>query len=163
MVAATSTTTTPLGANQDALDEDAGVTAASAPQAAPGRKRMLEFRGFDRSGVGPDGKSINLGDVLCHKAEGTCGWATVQLTVRWEQLHAGVETARAAASKRVRMVTIGTARLNVPAQSRRRVKVTLSPSVLKLLKGGEILQAVAAVRPAHNRAPMVHRITLRRG
>ncbi len=61
------------------------------------------------------------------------------------------------------MVTIGTARLTVPAQSRRRVKVTLPPSVLKLLSGGEILHAVAAVRPARNRVPMVHRIALRRG
>jgi hypothetical protein len=131
--------------------------------AAPARQRMLEFRGFDRSGVGPDGKSINLGDVLCHKAEGSCGWATVQLTVRWEQLHAGVEAARAAVRSRVRMVTIGTASLNVPAQGRRRVVVTLSPGVRKLLRDGEILHAVAAVRPARNRVPMVHRIALRRG
>jgi hypothetical protein len=149
-------------AEQEA-DADGAVAGASATAAAPARKRMLEFRGFDRSGVGPDGKSINLGDVLCHKTEGTCGWATVQLTVRWEQLHAGAEIATAAARKRVRMVTIGTARLAIPAQSRRRVKVTLPPSVLKLLADGEILNAVAAVRPAHNRVPIVHRIALRRG
>ena len=149
-------------ANQEA-DADGDVAGAGATAAAPARKRMLEFRGFDRSGVGPDGKSINLGDVLCHKAEGSCGWATVQLTVRWEQLHAGAEIATAAARKRVRMVTIGTATLNVPAQGRRHVKVTLPPSVLKLLQHGEVLHAVAAVRPARNRVPMVHRIALRRG
>jgi hypothetical protein len=154
------TTATP-GANQE-TDADDGVAGAGAPVTVA-RKRMLEFRGFDRSGVGPDGKSINLGDVLCHKAEGSCGWATVQLTVRWEQLHAGAEAARAAARTRVRMVTIGTARLTVPAQSRRRVKVTLPPGVLKLLDGGEVLHAVAAVRPARNRVPVVHRIALRRG
>jgi hypothetical protein len=61
------------------------------------------------------------------------------------------------------MVTIGTASLSVPANGRRRVKVRLTPGVLKLLKHGEILHAVAAVRPARNRAPMVHRIALRRG
>jgi hypothetical protein len=160
-VAATASTTATAGAGQEA-DDDAGVTGAGAAATA-GRKRLLEFRGFDRSGVGPDGKSINLGDVLCHKAEGSCGWATVQLTVRWEQLHAGAEAARIADRKRVRMVTIGTARLTVPAQGRRRVKVTLPPSVLKLLADGEILHAVAAVRPARNRVPMVHRIALRRG
>ncbi len=43
------------------------------------------------------------------------------------------------------------------------MKVTLPPSVLKLLSSGEILHAVAAVRPARNRVPMVHRIALRRG
>ena len=82
--------TTPGFSEED--EEDAGVAGASAA-VAPRPQRMLEFRGFDRSGVGPDGKSINLGDVLCHKAEGSCGWATVQLAVRWEQLHAGAETA----------------------------------------------------------------------
>ncbi len=148
------------GADQDG-DAD-GVTGAGTV-APPSRTRMLEFRGFDRSGVGPDGKSINLGDVLCHKTEGSCGWVTVQLTVRWEQLHAGAEAARAAARGRVRMVTIGTARLSVPAQGRRRVKVTLPPGVLKRLADGEILHAVAAVRPARNRVPLVHRIALRRG
>jgi hypothetical protein len=160
VVAATNTTAT-SGSSQEA-DEDADV-AGVGTTVVPARKRMLEFRGFDRSGVGPDGKSINLGDVLCHKAEGSCGWATVQLTVRWEQLHAGAEMASAAARTRVRMVTIGTASLNVPAQGRRRVKVTLAPGVLKLLNGGEVLHAVAAVRPARNRVPMVHRIALRRG
>ncbi len=158
-VTAPASRTAPSGSNQD---DDAEVAGAGTV-ATPSRKRVLEFRGFDRSGVGPDGKSINLGDVLCHKAEGSCGWATVQLTVRWEQLHAGAEMARVAARKRVRMVTIGTARLSVPAQGRRRVKVTLPPGVLKLLSSGEILHAVAAVRPARNRVPMVHRIALRRG
>jgi hypothetical protein len=160
-VTAPASTTVTSGSIQEA-DSDTGVAGASAA-ATSGRKRMLEFRGFDRSGVGPDGKSINLGDVLCHKAEGSCGWVTVQLTVRWEQLHAGAEAARIAARKRVRMVTIGTARLAVPAQGRRRVKVTLPPGVLKLLSDGEILHAVAAVRPARNRAALVHRIALRRG
>jgi hypothetical protein len=160
-VTAPASTTAAPGSNQDAAD-DGGVEGANAA-GAPARKRMLEFRGFDRSGVGPDGKSINLGDVLCHKTEGSCGWATVQLTVRWEQLHAGAEAARAAARNRVRMVTIGTARLTVPAQSRRRVQVTLPRSALRLLADGEILHAVAAVRPARNRVPMVHRIALRRG
>ncbi|MES1193562.1 MAG: hypothetical protein ABUM26_04505, partial [Solirubrobacterales bacterium] len=162
-VTASASMTAASGGSTQEADEDSGVAGASAAGTAPARKRMLEFRGFDRSGLGPDGKSINLGDVLCHKAEGSCGWATVQLTVRWEQLHAGAEIARAAANKRVRMVTIGTARLTVPAQSRRRVKVTLPPGVVKLLNRGEILQAVAAVRPARNRVPMVHRIALRRG
>jgi hypothetical protein len=164
VVAATSTTAT-SGANQEADDDDddAGVAGAGTAVTASTRTRMLEFRGFDRSGVGPDGKSINLGDVLCHKAQGSCGWVSVQLTVRWEQLHAGAEAARAATHSRVRMVTIGTASLDVPAQGRRRVEVTLAPSVLKLLNGGEMLHAVAAVRPARNRVPMVHRIALRRG
>ncbi|HEV7492913.1 hypothetical protein [Baekduia sp.] len=147
---------------QDA-DADADIAGAGATTTASVRTRMLEFRGFDRSGVGPDGKSINLGDVLCHKAEGSCGWVTVQLTVRWEQLHAGAEAARAAARSRVRMVTIGTASLNVPAQGRRRVTVSLAPGVVKLLNSGLILHAVVAVRPARNRVPMVHRIALRRG
>jgi hypothetical protein len=148
-----------------AVDGDDGAappTVAAASTATP-RARMLEFRGFDRSGVGPDGASVNLGDVLCHKAEGSCGWVTVQLTVRWEQLHAGAEAARAAARQRVRMVTIGATSLSVPAQGRRHVKVTLPRGVRKLLAGGEILHAVAAVRPARNRVPLVHRIALRRG
>jgi hypothetical protein len=161
VAAASGATTTGQGATSE--DTDTPVTGAGATATAPARQRMLEFRGFDRSGVGPDGKSINLGDVLCHKAEGTCGWATVQLTVRWEQLHAGAEAASAAARNRVRMVTIGTTSLSVPAQGRRRVKVTLPPGVLKLLDGGAVLHAVAAVRPARNRVPMVHRIALRRG
>jgi hypothetical protein len=149
----------------DASDaSDSGVSGAGTTVTTPApRKRVLEFRGFDRSGVGPDGKSINLGDVLCLKTDGACDWVTVQLTVRWEQLHAGAEAARAAAKTRVRMVTIGTASLSVPAQGRRRVKVTLPPSVLKMLEQGEILHAVAAVRPARNRVPIVHRIALRRG
>ncbi len=160
VIAAASTTAT-SGTNEE--DEADGDVAAVGAVVAPAHERMLEFRGFDRSGVGPDGKSINLGDVLCHKAVGSCGWATVQLTVRWEQLHAGAETASAAARKRVRMVTIGTARLRVAAQGRRRVQVTLPRSVLRVLADGEILHAVAAVRPARNRLPMVHRIALRRG
>jgi hypothetical protein len=160
-VTAPAGTTATSGSSQEA--DDGAEVASAGTVATPSRKRLLEFRGFDRSGVGPDGKSINLGDVICHKTEGSCGWASVQLTVRWEQLHAGAEVARAASGKRVRMVTIGTAQLSVPAQSRRRVKVTLPPSVLKLLSSGEILHAVAAVRPARNRVPMVHRIALRRG
>jgi hypothetical protein len=32
-----------------------------------------------------------------------------------------------------------------------------------MLAAGEILHAVVAVRPAHDRVPLVHRITLRRG
>jgi len=149
------------GQGDDEVTDD--VSGAGTAVAASARKRMLEFRGFDRSGVGPDGQSINLGDVLCHKAQGSCGWVSVQLTVRWEQLHAGAEAARAAAHSRVRMVTIGTASLNVPAQGRRRVKVTLPAGVLKMLQRGEVLHAVAAVRPARNRVPLVHRIALRRG
>jgi hypothetical protein len=160
-VVAPGSTQATLGVDQD--EDDDGVTAAGATVAAPARQRMLEFRGFDRSGVGPDGKSTNLGDVLCHKAEGSCGWVTVQLSVRWEQLHAGAEAARTAARQRVRMVTIGTASLSVPAQGRRHVKVTLPAGVVKMLNQGEILQAVAAVRPARNRVPLVHRIALRRG
>ena len=61
------------------------------------------------------------------------------------------------------MVTIGVGGLNVPAQGRRRVKVRLTPGILRRLRGGEILQAVAAVRPARNVAPLVHRVALRRG
>jgi hypothetical protein len=162
----TAPTSAPASAAADGQDDDqatSDVSGAGTAVPAPARRRVLEFRGFDRSGVGPDGKSINLGDVLCHKAEGSCGWASVQLTVRWEQLHAGAEAARAAARSRVRMVTIGTASLNVPAQGRRRVKVTLPPGVVKMLQRGEVLHAVAAVRPARNRVPMVHRIALRRG
>jgi hypothetical protein len=154
-------------ASDPGQDEDAsaagGVAGAGTTVTTTTPKRALEFRGFDRSGVGPDGKSINLGDVLCHKADGACDWVTVQLTVRWEQLHSGAEAARAAAKTRVRMVTIGTTSMSVPAQGRRRVRVTLPPSVLKLLRDGEILNAVAAVRPARNRVPIVHRIALRRG
>jgi hypothetical protein len=145
-----------------ARDDDAPVSAASTTT-TPTRDRRLEFRGFDRSGVGPDGKSVNLGDVLCHKTDAGCDWVTVQLTVRWEQLHAGAEIARASATQRVRMVTIGATTLSVPAQGRRRVKVTLPSAVRKMLAGGEILHAVAAVRPARNRVPIVHRIALRRG
>jgi hypothetical protein len=124
---------------------------------------MLEFRGFDRSGVGPDHRSINLGDVLCHKTSGSCGWVTVQLSVRFEQLHAGAEVARAAARQRVRMVVVGQGTMSVPAGARRRVRVTLPRGVVKLLDGGEVLHAVAAVRPARNRMPLTHRIALRRG
>jgi len=157
--------TVAAGAQDDPADDGAGGTvgATGGTVTAPARRRVLDFRGFDRSGVGPDGRSVNLGDVLCLKAEGACDWVTVQLTVRWEQLHAGAEAARAAARTRVRMVTIGSASLSVPAGGRRRVKVTLAPGVLKLLRGGEILHAVAAVRPARNRVPLVHRIALRRG
>jgi hypothetical protein len=147
----------PTGADQ------AAASVAATGTGAANRGRMLEFRGFDRSGVGPDGKTINLGDVLCHKAQGSCGWVTVQLSVRWEQLHAGAEAARAASRRRVRMVVIGTGRLSVPAGARRRVQVTLPPSVRRLLAEGEILHAVAAVRPARNRVPLTHRIALRRG
>jgi hypothetical protein len=139
------------------------VAAASTVAKPTTRARMLEFRGFDRSGVGPDGKSINLGDVLCHKTTGSCGWVTVQLTVRWEQLHSGAEAARAAARQRVRMVVIGQTNLSVPANGRRRVKVTLPDGVLKMLSGGQVLHALSAVRPARNRVPLTHRIALRRG
>jgi hypothetical protein len=134
----------------------------SGPVAAPGRP-MLELRGFDRSGLGPDGQSINLGDVLCHKPAGSCGRVTVQLSVRWEQLHAGAEVARVAAKQRVRMVTIATARLSVPAQGRRRIRVKLSPKVRRMLGTGQILHAVTAVRAARSRVPLVHRIALQRG
>jgi hypothetical protein len=151
------------GQDDDASAGDGAVAGAGTIATTTAPKRALEFRGFDRSGVGPDGKSINLGDVLCHKTDGACDWVTVQLTVRWEQLHSGAEAARAAAKTRVRMVSIGTASMSVPAQGRRRVKVTLAPSVLKLLRDGVILNAVAAVRPARNRVPIVHRIALRRG
>jgi hypothetical protein len=65
--------------------------------------------------------------------------------------------------QRVRMVVIGAANLSVPAGGRRRVKVRLPPGVRVLLAGGELLHAVAAVRPARNRAPITHRIALRRG
>jgi hypothetical protein len=165
----TLTVTAPAGgaprtaaASGDDDADDAPVSAASATT-TPARARQLEFRGFDRSGVGPDGRSVNLGDVLCHKADAGCDWVTVQLIVRWEQLHAGAEIARASARQRVRMVTIGATTLSVPAQGRRHVKVTLPSSVRKLLASGEILHAVAAVRPARNRVPIVHRIALRRG
>jgi hypothetical protein len=148
-----------------AQGDDVGqaTVAAASTSVTTSRARMLEFRGFDRSGVGPDGKSINLGDVLCHKTDGSCEWVTVQLSVRWEQLHAGAEAARAAARRRVRMVVIGQTSLSVPAQGRRRVKVTLPKGVVKMLNGGEVLNAVAAVRPARNRMPLTHRIALRRG
>jgi hypothetical protein len=155
--------TAPPATSSGAGSGDASVAAAGTKATTKPRSRMLEFRGFDRSGVGPDGKSINLGDVLCHKVEGSCGWVTVQLSVRWEQLHAGAEAARAAARQRVRMVVIGQTSLSVPAKGRRRVKVTLPGGVLKMLSRGEILHALAAVRPARNRVPLTHRITLRRG
>jgi hypothetical protein len=142
---------------------DGAVTAAGTAGTVSRRGRLLEFRGFDRSGLGPDGRSVNLGDVLCHKPTGSCGFVTVQLAVRWEQLHAGAQAARVAKRQRVRMVTVGTTRMSVAAQARRRVRVTVAPSVRRMLKSGEILQAVVSVRPAYNRVPIVHRIALRRG
>jgi hypothetical protein len=138
-------------------------TVAGAGTVVAGRGRFLEFRGFDRSGLGPDGRSINLGDALCHKLTGSCGFVTVQLAVRWEQLHAGAERATAAKRQRVRMVTVGTAHLSVPAQARRRVRVAVAPSIRRMIQSGDILHAVVSVRPAHNRVPIVHRIALRRG
>jgi hypothetical protein len=137
------------------------VGGAGAPSALTARGRWVEFRGFDRSGLGPDGASINLGDVICRKPKGSCGLVTVQLAVRWEQLHDGAEAA--AARARVRMVIIGTTHLSVPAQARRRVRVTVAPGVRRMLRAGEVLHAVVGVRAAHNRAPIVHRITLRTG
>lgn len=161
------TVAAPAGAGAKAAPpastEEDDVAAAGTTTTTSPRARMLEFRGFDASGVGPDGKSINLGDVLCHKTEGSCGWVTVQLSVRWGQLHDGAEAARAAARQRVRMVVIGQTTMSVPAGARRRVKVTLPPGVRRMLRGGEVLRAVAAVRPARNRVPMTHRIALRRG
>jgi hypothetical protein len=136
--------------------EDPGtVGGAGTPPTAP---RLLEFRGFDRSGPG-HGRSVNVGDALCHKPRGSCGLVTVQLTARWDELHGGA----GAAARRVRMVVIGRARLAVPAQGRRRVRVTLPAGVRRMLAGGEVLHAVVAVRAAGNRLPIVHRIALRRG
>jgi hypothetical protein len=156
---APSSVVNPTGLTPD--DTGSGVAGASAGGGTSGR--MLEFRGFDRSGVGPDHRSINLGDVICHKTTEACGWVTIQLSVRWEQLHAGAEVARAAAKQRVRMVVIGEGALSVPAGGRRRVKVTLPKGIVKRLDGGEVLHAVAAVRPARNRVPLTHRIALRHG
>lgn len=127
------------------------------------RQRMLEFRGLDRSGLGPDGRSVNIGDVICHKTGEACGWVSWQLSVRWEQLHAGAEAARASAKQRVRMVVLGSGSLSVPAGARRHIRVKLPKSVIKAIDGGEVLHAVAAVRPARDRVPVTHRIDLRRG
>ena len=118
--------------------------------------RLVDFRGFDRSGPGPSG-TVNLGDVLCRKSADACGFVTVQLSVRWAELHGGAATA----AGRVRMVTIGRGALWVPARGRRRVAVTLGPAVRALLRAGRVLHAVAAVRAAGNDLPIVHRITLR--
>jgi hypothetical protein len=61
------------------------------------------------------------------------------------------------------MVVIGAGYLTVPANGRRRVTATVPPGVRRMLAAGEVLHAVAAVRPARNRVPLTHRITLRRG
>jgi hypothetical protein len=155
----TNANTTP---NPTGLEDDrtgAGVSAAS----VTGRQRMLEFRGLDRSGLGPDGRSVNIGDVICHKTGEACGWVSWQLSVRWEQLHAGAEVARASAKQRVRMVVLGSGTLSVPAGARRHIRVRLPKGVIKAINGGEVLHAVAAVRPARDRVPVTHRIDLRRG
>jgi hypothetical protein len=154
----TSANTTP---NPTGL-EDAGATGVSGASVVT-RERALEFRGLDRSGFGPDKRSVNIGDVICHKTVEACGWVTWQLSLRWEQLHAGAEVARASARARVRMVVIGAGALSVPAGGRRHIRVTLPKGVVKLIDGGAILHAVAAVRPARDRAPITHRIDLRRG
>lgn len=154
----TNPNTTP---NPTGLEDDGtGLAAASAGVV---RQRMLEFRGLDRSGVGPDHRSVNVGDVICHKTGEACGWVSWQLSVRWEQLHPGAEVARAAARQRVRMVVLGSGSLSVPAGARRHIRVTLPKRVVKLLDGGVVLHAVAAVRPARDRVPVTHRIDLRRG
>ncbi len=140
---------------QDGQGPVAGAGALSA-----GAGRLVEFHGFDRSGPGPNG-TVNLGDVLCRKAQDACGFVTVQLTVRWDALHGGAATA--AARRRVRMVTVGRAALWVPAQGRRRVEVALGPAVRALLRSGRVLPAVVAVRAAGNRLPIVHRVALRSG
>jgi hypothetical protein len=120
--------------------------------------RALEFRGFDRSGLGPDGKSINLGDVLCHKPRGACGSVRIQLSVGWEQLHLGAQMA----ANRVRMIVIGSGRLSVPAQGRRRVRITVSKRVRRMLGDDQVIHAIVSVRAAHNAPPIVHRVELRR-
>jgi hypothetical protein len=161
----TLTVTAPAGAGPGSTtgEEQGTVGGAGTPVTVPTRSRYVEFRGFDRSGLGPDGKSINLGDVLCHKTAGACAFVRVQLSVRWEQLHDGAEVARAAGPVRVRMVVIGTTSLSVPARGRRRVRVTVPARVRRMLQGDEVLHAVVGVRAAHNVLPIVQRVTLRRG
>jgi hypothetical protein len=107
-----------------ATGHDAPGPVAAAGTLTTGAGRLVEFLGFDRSGPGPNG-TANLGDVLCRKTQDACGFVTVQLTVRWDELHGGAATA--AAGRRMRMVTISRAALRVPAQGRRRVEVTLGP------------------------------------
>lgn len=147
--------------NPTGLEDDRGTGLSAASVTV--RQRMLEFRGLDRSGLGPDGRSVNIGDVICHKTADACGWVSWQLSVRWEQLHAGAEVARASAKARVRMVVLGSGTLSVPAGARRHIVVKLPRSVARAIAGGEILHAVAAVRPARDRVPVTHRIDLRRG
>jgi hypothetical protein len=142
--------------------EDSGGSGVSGASVVV-RQRMLEFRGLDRSGLGPDGRSVNIGDVICHKTTEACGWVSWQLSIRWEQLHAGAEVARASARTRVRMVVLGSGTLSVPAGARRHIRVRLPKGVVRALAAGEILHAIAAVRPARDRVPVTHRIDLRRG
>ncbi|WP_027006466.1 hypothetical protein [Conexibacter woesei] len=156
------TTNANTSPNPTGLEDDnnsGGVSAASVTS----RQRMLEFRGLDRSGLGPDHRSVNIGDVICHKTTEACGWVSWQLSVRWEALHAGAEVARASAKQRVRMVVLGSGTLSVPAGARRHIRVRLPQSVVRAIAGGEVLHAVAAVRPARDRVPVTHRIDLRRG
>jgi hypothetical protein len=155
--------TAPAATGSTTGQDPGTVGGAGTPVTVPARSRYVEFRGFDRTGLGPDGKSINLGDVLCHKTAGACGFVRVQLSVRWEQLHDGAEVARAAASVRVRMVVIGTTSLSVPAGGRRRVRVTVPARVRRMLQRDEVLHAIVGVRAAHNVLPIVQRVTLRRG
>jgi hypothetical protein len=158
-------TPNPTGLEDDGSDSGSGSGSGAGLAAASvgGRQRMLEFRGLDRSGVGPDHRSVNVGDVICHKTGEACGWVSWQLSVRWEQLHAGAEVARASARQRVRMVVLASGSLSVPAGARRHIRVALPRSVVKLMGGGVVLHAVAAVRPARDRVPLTHRIDLRRG
>jgi hypothetical protein len=121
----------------------------------PARARLVEFRGFDRSGLGPDRRSINLGDVLCHKTAGTCGSVMVQLSVAWGQLHQGAGAAR------TRLVVIGAGRLVVPAQGRRRVQVAVTGRARRLLREGRVLHAIVGVRAVRNLRPIVRHVELR--
>jgi hypothetical protein len=120
----------------------------------PARARLVEFRGYDRSGLGPDRTSVNLGDVLCHKTAGACGSVTVQLSVAWGQLHPGASAAR------TRLVVIGFARLAVPAQGRRRVQLAVSGRARRLLRDGHVLRAIVGVRAVRNLRPIVQHVEL---
>ena len=61
------------------------------------------------------------------------------------------------------MVVLGSGTLSVPAGARRHIRVRLPQGVVRAIAGGEVLHAVAAVRPARDRVPVTHRIDLRRG
>jgi hypothetical protein len=131
------------------------IGAAQPPVSEP----PLEFRAFDRSTLSADGRSVNVGELACHRAAGPCADVAVQLSARWTELHDVASTARA--SQRLRLVVFGRAVLTVPALGRRAVRVPVGPAVRRVLAAGRTVHAVAAARATADAEPLVRRVALR--